>query len=85
VVPVPPAGAAIQRYLRRPPLERKPVSYNRELVDSYRPNVEFYPSPEECAQLRTTGARHVAAQAAGTNATFAYRANSVSKRMIVPC
>jgi len=68
VVPVSPAGAAIQRYLRRPAEARKPVSYNREFLDSYRPNVQFYLSSEERAQLRTTGVRPVAAEAAGTYA-----------------
>jgi hypothetical protein len=68
VVPVSPASAAIHRYLRRPPEARKPASYNREFLDSYRPNVQFYLSPEERAQLRTTGARPVAVEAAGTYA-----------------
>lgn len=40
--------------------------YNREFLNSYRPNVQFYLSPEERAQLSETGARRVAAEAAGT-------------------
>jgi hypothetical protein len=61
-----PDGVAIEHYLRRPSEARKPVSYNREFLNSYRPNVQFYLSPEERAQLSETGARRVAAEAAGT-------------------
>ena len=67
-MPISAAGSAIQQYLRRPPESRKPVSYNRELLDSYRPNVQFYLSPEERALLRATGTSPVAAEPAGTYA-----------------
>jgi hypothetical protein len=67
-VPISATGSAIQRYLRRPPEARKPVSYHREFLDSYWPNAQFYLSPEERAQLRATGTRPVAAEPAGTYA-----------------
>jgi hypothetical protein len=68
VVPVSPVGAAIQQYLGQPVEARKPVGYNREFLDTYRPNVRFYLSEKERAHLREIGARHVAAEAAGTYA-----------------
>lgn len=67
-IPVSRAGAAIQRHLLQPVEARTPVGYNREFLDSYRPNVRFYLSPEERARLAAIGTRHVAAEAAGTYA-----------------
>src|ERR1035438_740492 len=68
VVPVSGAGAAIQHHLSKPVEVRKPVGYNRTFLDSYRPNVRFYLSEKERESLREIGARHVAAEAAGTYA-----------------
>jgi hypothetical protein len=68
VVPVSPVGAAIQQYLSQPVEARKPVGYNREFLDTYRPNARPYLSTKERAHLREVGARHVAADAAGTYA-----------------
>jgi hypothetical protein len=67
-IPVSRAAAAIQRHLLQPVEARKPVGYNREFLDSYRPNVRFYLSAEERARLASIGKRHVAAEAAGTYA-----------------
>lgn len=66
VIPVSRAGAAIQLHLLRPIEARTPVGYNREFLDSRRPNVRFYLSAEERARLASIGTRHVAAEAAGT-------------------
>jgi hypothetical protein len=68
VVPVSPVGAAIQQYLSKPVEARKPVGYNREFLDTYRPNARPYLSTKERAHLRQIGTRHVAAEAAGTYA-----------------
>jgi hypothetical protein len=68
VVPISRDGAAIQRYVGQPVEERKPVGYRRDFLDSYRPNVRFYLSPEERAGLAATGARPTTAEAAGTYA-----------------
>ena len=68
VVPVSPAGAAIQRYLRQPIAARKPVGYSRAFLDSYRPNAQFYLASEDRARLAAAGSRHDAAEAAGTYA-----------------
>jgi alkylhydroperoxidase/carboxymuconolactone decarboxylase family protein YurZ len=68
VVPDSGAGAAIQHHLSKPVEARKPVGYNRKFLDSYRPNVRFYLSEKERESLREIGARHGAAEAAGTYA-----------------
>jgi len=68
VVPVSPVGAAIQQYLSKPVEARKPVGYNREFLDTYRPNARPYLSTKERAHLREIGARHATADAAGTYA-----------------
>jgi len=68
VVPVSPVGAAIQQYLSKPVEARKPVGYNREFLDTYRPNARLYLSTKERSHLREMGARHAAAAAAGTYA-----------------
>jgi hypothetical protein len=68
VVPVSPVGAAIQQYLSKPVEARKPVGYNREFLDTYRPNARPYLSTKERAHLREIGTRHVAADVAGTYA-----------------
>ncbi len=67
-VPLSKAGAEIQEHVRQPPEKRKPVGYNRAFLDSYRPNVTFYLSPEERKQLREIGTPKIAEQPAGTYA-----------------
>jgi hypothetical protein len=58
----------IRRYLRQPLTARKPVGYNREFLDSYRPNKTAYLSPAERARLGKIGRSSFAADAAGTYA-----------------
>jgi Fic family protein len=58
----------IRRSLSRPLAARKPVGYNRQFLDSYRPNASFYLSPEERARLARIGKPNFAAEAAGTYA-----------------
>lgn len=62
------SAAAIQDYVRRPVLARKPVGYNREFLDSYQPNVSAYLSEEEREQLRQAGTTLPGEQPAGTHA-----------------
>ena len=68
VVPLSESGAAIQDYLRQPPEARKPAGYNREFLESYRPNVSAYLSPQERTHLEEVGRPKMAAQPAGTYA-----------------
>lgn len=46
-VPLSQPGAAIQSYVRQPPEARKPAGYNREFLNTYRPNVTSYLSAED--------------------------------------
>ena len=62
------SAAAIQDYVRRPVLSRKPVGYNREFLDSYQPNVSAYLSEKERERLRQAGTTLSAEQPAGTYA-----------------
>ncbi len=67
-IPVSRAGAEIQKYLRQPIQSRKPAGYNREFLNSYRPNVSAYLSPEERAHLQKVGKPAAGDQPAGTYA-----------------
>ena len=62
------AGAEIQEYVRRPPGARRPVGYDRQFLDSYRPNETFYLSRAERERLHEAGRPVVARQPAGTYA-----------------
>jgi Fic/DOC family len=67
LLPLSKAGAEIQEYVRRPPEKRKPVGYDRNFLESYRPNASFYLMPAERAHLREVGTK-IANQPAGTYA-----------------
>lgn len=69
VVALSPAGQEIRAYLRQPAGARRPVGYDREFLDSYRPDESSYLSSDERARLGEAGRRHVSAQQpAGTYA-----------------
>lgn len=63
-----PASAEIRKYLRKSPADRKPVGYNRDFLDSYRPNVSFYLSEAERAHLGEVGKPDFTGEPAGTYA-----------------
>ncbi|MGH8296413.1 MAG: Fic family protein, partial [Steroidobacteraceae bacterium] len=67
-IPVSHAGAEIQKYLRQPVQARKPAGYNRDFLNSYRPNVSSYLSAEERARLHQAGKPAAEDQPAGTYA-----------------
>lgn len=67
-LPLSQTAAEIQNYLRQPAEARKPVGYNREFLDSYRPNVSAYLSPAERAHLEDVGRPNRVPQPAGTYA-----------------
>jgi hypothetical protein len=67
-VPLSPSSAEIRRYLEQPLAARKPVGYNREFLDSYRPNETFYLSQAQRAHLAQVGKPDFDDQAAGTYA-----------------
>jgi Fic family protein len=68
VVPLSAESEKIRAYLRQPSATRKAVGYNRQFLDSYRPNASFYLSPKERAHLAEVGKTTAAAEAAGTYA-----------------
>ena len=67
-LPLSKTSADIRDYLRQPPETRKPVGYNRDFLESYRPNVTAYLSTAERARLREAGRPNMAPQPAGTYA-----------------
>jgi hypothetical protein len=68
VVPLLKGANEIRGYLGQPAAARKPVGYNRDFLDSYRPNVSSYLSADECARLAEIGKPNFKGEAAGTYA-----------------
>lgn len=68
VVPLSPVSLEIRRYLGEPTAARRPVGYNREFLDSYKPNITAYLSAAERSHLAEVGNPNFADQAAGTYA-----------------
>ena len=48
----------IQAYVRQPVAARKPVGYDRDFLDAYRPNKTFYLTEQERAHLHQVGTPH---------------------------
>jgi hypothetical protein len=67
-VPVSAASKEIRQYVSQPVTARKPVGYNRDFLDSYRPNETFYLSEEQRAHLAQVGKPNFENEAAGTYA-----------------
>jgi len=69
IVPLSPESREIRAYLRQPLGARKPVGYNREFLDAYRPGETFYLPEDTRARLAEIGARRVGGhEPAGTYA-----------------
>jgi hypothetical protein len=68
VTPLSAESAQIRAYLRQPFGARKAVGYNRQLLDGYRPNTNFYLSPNERTHLAEVGKTKTGVEAAGTYA-----------------
>jgi DNA-binding transcriptional ArsR family regulator len=68
VVPLSAESVKIREYLRQPSGARKAAGYNRQFLDSYRPNTSFYLSPKERAHLADVGKTKTGVEAAGTYA-----------------
>lgn len=67
-IPLSKAATDIQKYVSQPVAARKPVGYDRDFLDSYRPNETFYLTAAERARLHEVGTPHIAQQPAGTYA-----------------
>lgn len=68
VVPISDAGTAIRDYVRQAPEARKPVGYDRNFLDRYRPNASFYLTEQDRTHLAEVGRPAIAEQPAGTYA-----------------
>lgn len=68
VVPLSEEGLEIRAYVRQTPAARKPIGYNRDFLDSYRPNESAWLTEQERAHLHEVGRRNMSEQPAGTYA-----------------
>ena len=68
VVPLSEEGVEIRAYVRQPVAARKPAGYNRDFLDSYRPNESAWLTERERAHLHGIGRRNMSEQPAGTYA-----------------
>lgn len=64
------AAKSARDYVRQAPEARRPVGYNRDFLDRYRPNVTFYLTEAERAHLTSVGRPQIAEQPAGTYAKY---------------
>lgn len=62
------AGREVERLVRRPLMQRKPVGYQRALLDAYRPNVDAYLPPAMRRHLYELGRSPEGDRPAGTYA-----------------
>lgn len=65
-VPTSPEGAEIKVYVRQPVQGRRPVGYNIEFLDAYRPNETWYLPDKLRGQLHTLGRSPAVRAPAGT-------------------
>lgn len=65
-VPISPEAEAIKRAIRKPVQNRRPVGYNREFLETYRPNQTFYLSEETRRRLFELGRSANSERPAGT-------------------
>ncbi|WP_420963909.1 Fic family protein [Brucella sp. IR073] len=62
------AAKSVRDYIRQPLEARRPVGYDRNFLEHYRPNVSFYLTETERAHLASVGRPQIAEQPAGTYA-----------------
>ncbi len=67
-IPISPESEAIKKYIRKPIQDRRPVGYNREFLDAYRPKETFYLSSEIRKHLFEIGHSSDGQRPAGTYA-----------------
>ncbi len=67
-VPISPEGEEIKVYVRQPIQQRKPVGYDRALLEAYYPNETSYLPPEVREHLRQIGSSPDGERPAGTYA-----------------
>jgi len=67
-IPTSPEGEEIKTYVRQPIQGRKPVGYDRTLLEAYRPNETRYLPPEIREHLHNIGRSPDGERPAGTYA-----------------
>lgn len=67
-IPLSPSGAEVRRLIQRPEAEREPVSYRRQFLSAYQPNVTEYLPTNTRKHLQNLGAVDGQSQPAGTYA-----------------
>lgn len=67
-IPLSPSGAEVRHLVQRPEIERDPVSYQRQFLASYQPNVTAYLPQSVREHLQQLGAIDEQSQPAGTYA-----------------
>ena len=67
-IPLSDAGREVRDYVRQPIQQRRPVGYNREFVESYRPNESFYLPADVREHLGRIGRPPAVERPAGTYA-----------------
>lgn len=67
-IPLSEAGKVIRDYVSQAPQARRPVGYDRNFLDRYRPNSSTYLSEQERTHSATVGRLQIADQPAGTYA-----------------
>lgn len=72
-IPVSPEGETIKQAVRAPIQNRSPVGYNRQFLDTYRPNDTFYLASETRQRLLEMGRSTDGQRPAGTYARQVYR------------
>lgn len=71
-VPVSPEGQEIKMAVRAPIQDRQPVGYQRDFLDAYQPNVNYYLPPETRQHLQEMGQPPDGERPAGTYARTIY-------------
>lgn len=64
----PQAGAEVEQLVRRPLFQRTPVGYRRDLLDGYRPNIDYYLPDPVRRHLHAIGRSPDGSRPAGTYA-----------------
>ncbi len=67
-IPLSKAGGEVRDYVRQPSTAREPVGYDRDFLDSYRPDESFFLSQAEREELSEIGTPPMDEQPAGTYA-----------------
>ena len=76
-IPLSPEAKSIEAHVSQPLQNRKPVGYNPEFLDSYRPNVTFYLPASTRAELLASG------QAANANEPAGTYARQIASRLLI--